>query len=77
MEKNPTILRKTEKQVTQSEKFNVKESWRYNVLVLINHHLDIEKFVIEFRLINEVCLIYFKRREGIIYTDEGGIPFNQ
>ena len=31
--------------VIQSEEFNVKESWRYNVSVLINLHWDLEKMI--------------------------------
>ena len=45
-EKNPTVRRKIEKKAIQSEEFNVKESRRYNVSVLMNHHQDLEKMIL-------------------------------
>ena len=31
--------------VIQSKQFNVKESWHYNVSILMNHHQDLEKML--------------------------------
>ena len=45
MEKNPTMGRKIENQSNPSEEFNMKESQRYNVSVLMNHHQDFEKML--------------------------------
>ena len=36
---------KLKNKVIQSEEFNMKESQCYNFLVLINHHLDLEKML--------------------------------
>ena len=46
MEKNLTVWRKFEKQYNLSEKCNMKESQHYNILVLINHHQDLEKMLL-------------------------------
>ena len=45
MEKIWQYVEKLEKQVSQKEEFNLKESWRSNVSVLINHHQDLEKML--------------------------------
>ena len=37
--------RETENKVIQSEEFNVKESRRYNMSILINHYQDLEKML--------------------------------
>ena len=37
---------KLENKVTESEQFNMKESRRYNVSVLINHHQDLENMTL-------------------------------
>ena len=34
---------KLKNKLIQSEEFDMKESWRYNVSVLIDHHQDLEK----------------------------------
>ena len=56
MEKNPTIWRKIENKVIQSDEFIVKESQCYNVSALINHHQDFKNW-----LINNGCYIYKAR----------------
>ena len=43
MEKYPTIWRKIENKVIQSDEFIVKKGRRYNISVLINHHQDVQK----------------------------------
>ena len=46
MEKNLTKCEeKLKNKVIQSEEFNMKESRRYNVSVLTNHHQDLEKML--------------------------------
>ena len=45
LEKNPTMWRKIEKKLIQSEEFNMKESQRYNVSVLKNHYQDLGKML--------------------------------
>ena len=40
MEKNLTVWGKIEKQGIESDEFIVKESWCYNISVLIIHHQD-------------------------------------
>ena len=45
MEKNPTIWRKIENKVIQSEESNMKESRYFNVSVLLNDHQVLEKML--------------------------------
>ena len=47
--KNPTVWRKLENKVIQSDEFIMKESRRYNVSILISHHQDFRKDVIDCR----------------------------
>ena len=42
MEMNST-KRKLKNKVTQREEFKVKESQRYNISVLMNHHQDLDR----------------------------------
>ena len=66
MEVNPAVQRKIDKQgnprwskVIQDGEFNVKESQRYNVSVLMNHYQDKEY------PIPDGCLIKYKKKEEI------------
>ena len=61
MEKNSTMWRKIEKNVIQSEDFNMKEIRRYKVLVLIYYHQDSEKMLSR---VSRSPILYIERNGG-------------
>ena len=58
---------KLKNKIIQSEEFIVKESWGYNVSVLINDHQDLEKITSSVRSTTDVKWNTKKREE--IYTE--------
>ena len=46
MEKDPTIWEKLKIKVIRSEEFNMKKTRRYNILVFVNFHQDLEKMLL-------------------------------
>ena len=70
-------MKKNWRKVIQSKEFNIKESGRYNVSVLINHHQDFEKMLsIVVRSLMDVQ--WNTKQEGdYIHRERGGANFNQ
>ena len=66
MEKNLT------NKVIQSEEFNVKENRCYNVLVLINHHQDLEKMLTSVVWSSVNVKWNTKKGGDYIYRESGG-----
>ena len=57
--------------VIQNDEFIVKESRRYNILVLINHHQDFKNDDTKYSPINDGCLIKYKNKgRNYVYTKE-------
>ena len=56
--------------VIQREEFNVKESQRYNVSVLINYHQVLERMTSS-DIISTIDFWLYKKKQGeITYTEE-------
>ena len=63
---------KLKNKVIQSEGFNLKQTRRYTVSVLINHHPDLKKMILH--VIGSTIDVSWntKAKEEIIYTEKGG-----